>query len=191
MRRPSGREWRVFVIEEHELSSTQAAEMLDLQKSCFQDIPPEELDEDFDRPSIARVLAYEDVALVGCAQVFRRFVDYRGSRIDLGGFGGVCTRADRRRQGIGTRVCLAAMSYLRERRCEIAFLAVGTSTGTHRFYEPFGFRLLARPFVYANSQGLLKQADGGMIAPLCSPDVYEQVMKGETAFALTPERGYW
>jgi GNAT superfamily N-acetyltransferase len=191
MKRPPGRQRRVFVAEEHELSPTQAAEMLELQKNCFQDIPSHELEEDFDRPSVARVLAYEEVDLVGCAQVFRRFVDYQGSRVDLGGFGGVCTRADRRRQGIGTEVCLAAMDYLRRRRCEVAFLAVGSSAGTHRFYERFGFRLLARPFVYANSKGVPKQADGGMIAPLCSSDVYERVMKGETSFALTPERGYW
>jgi hypothetical protein len=83
------------------------------------------------------------------------------------------------------------MDYLRRQRCELAFLAVDSSAGAHRFYEQFGFRRLARLFVYANSKGILKHAEGGMIAPLCSPNVYEDVMKGETAFALTPERGYW
>jgi hypothetical protein len=38
---------------------------------------------------------------------------------------------------------------------------------------------------------LLKRSDGGMIAPLCSPAVYEQVINGGASFALTPEHGYW
>jgi hypothetical protein len=30
-----------------------------------------------------------------------------------------------------------------------------------------------------------------MIAPLCSPELYEQVLHGDAPFALTPEPGYW
>lgn len=182
--------WRVSVVDEHDLSPTEAHDMTRLQGSCFQ-LPVEELEEDFSRPSIARVLAYEQANLVGCAEVFRRFVAYQGVRIDLGGFGGVCTRADRRRQGIGSRVSLEALEYLRHLGCAMAFLAVNVSAGTHRFYERFGFRLLPRPFVYANSKGALKQSEGGMIAPLCAPPLYEQVITGSTPFALTPEHGYW
>lgn len=192
MSRPSGPESdrRVFVVDEREMSTTQAGEMSRLQATCFQ-LPLHELAEDFNRPSIARVLAYEGAELVGCAEVFRRFVEYQGSPIDLGGFGGVCTRPDKRRQGIGSRICLTATAYLRRLGCDMAFLAVNVSAGTHRFYERFDFRLLALPFVYANSKGVLEQADGGMLAPLCSPALYERVISGGTSFALTPERGYW
>jgi hypothetical protein len=38
MRRPSGVERHVFVAEEAQLSSAQSAEMLELQKSCFQHV---------------------------------------------------------------------------------------------------------------------------------------------------------
>ena len=51
--------------------------------------------------------------------------------------------------------------------------------------------MLPHPFIYANSRGERKESAGGMIAPLCSPELFERVLQGESQFALTPETGDW
>jgi len=78
-----------------------------------------------------------------------------------------CTREDMRGRGIGTLVCQAALDYLREHRCDIAFLSVETEREAHPLYERLGFKMLSKPFIYANVRGELKESEGGMIAPLC------------------------
>ena len=181
----------IVVVEESEVAPDQKEEMLRLQIACFSgQVTDEEVEEDFDRPSVARVLAYHQGELIACAEVFKREVAYDGQPITLGGFG-PCTREDKRGQGIGTLVCKAAMDYLRGRGCDITFLSVGTGRETHPLYERLGFRMLPKPFTYANTRGELKQSDGGMVAPLCSQELFERILRGDAQFALTPEPGYW
>ena len=166
----------IIVVDEEEVTAEQADEMLRLQIACFSDqVTAEEVEEDFDRPPVARVLAYHQDSLIACAEVFKRAVEYDGQTITLGGFA-PCTREDWRGQGIGTRVCTAALDYLRHLECDMAFLSVDTERETHPLYERLGFRMLPKPFVYANIRGELKESDGGMIVPLCSPEVFEQVL---------------
>ena len=180
----------IIVVEENELTDEQRQEMLQLQMWCFSDVTAKEVEEDFCRPPIASVLAYSQNVLVACAEVFKREVEYEGQPITVGGFG-PCTREDSRGQGIGTKVCETAMDYLKEQGGDIAFLSVDTGTETYRFYERLGFKMLARPFIYANIRGELKESNGGMIAPLCSKELFEHVLQGDAQFALTPEPGYW
>lgn len=180
----------VIVVEESELTSEQKDEMLQLQIQCFSDVTAEEVEEDFCGSPVVSVLAYSQDALVACAGVFKRKVEYERQTITIGGFG-PCTREDLRGQGIGTRVCKAAMNYLKEQGCDIAFLSVDTERETHSLYERLGFRMLTKPFIYANVRGELKESNGGMIAPLCSQELFEYVLRGDTQFALTPEPGYW
>jgi len=73
----------------------------------------------------------------------------------------------------------------------MAFLSVDTERETHPLYERLGFRMLPKPFIYANIRGELKESESGMIVPLCSPALFEQVLRGESQLALTPEVGYW
>lgn len=181
----------IVVVEENEVTPAQENEMLRLQIACFSDqVTAEEVEEDFDRPPIARVLAYHLDELIACVEVFKREVEYGEQTIILGGFS-PCTRKDLRGQGIGTLVCKAAMDYLRGQGCDIAFLSVDTERETHPLYQRLGFRMLTKPFVYANIRGELKESDGGMIAPLCSPGLFESVLQGDVQFALTPEVGCW
>ncbi len=181
----------IVVVEEREVILEQKSEMLHLQKACFSgQVTAQEVEEDFNRPSIARILAYHQDELVACAQVFKREVEYDGQTIIVGGFG-PCTREDWCGQGIGTLVCKAAMDYLRGLECDVAFLSVDTSRETHPLYEGLGFNMLPNPFIYANIRGEFKESDGGMIAPLCSQELFELVLQGDAQFALTPEPGYW
>ena len=181
----------IVLVEENEVAPEQGNEMLRLQIACFSgQVTAEEVEEDFDRPAVARVLAYHQDELIACAEVFKREVEYGGQTIMLGGFS-PCTREDWRGRGIGTLVCKAAMDYLRGQECDIAFLSVDTRRETYLLYERLGFRMLPGPFTYANIRGELKESDGGMIAPLCSPELFERVLRGDAQFALTPETGYW
>jgi len=178
-------------VAENQVTPEQEEEMLGLQIACFSDqVTPEEVEEDFVSLPVARVLAYHQDELIACAGVFKREVEYEGQRIMVGGFG-PCTREDWRRLGIGTLVCRVAMEYLQGLGCDIAFLSVDTGRETHPLYERLGFKMLPRPFVYANVWGELKESDGGMIAPLCSQELFERVLQGGAQFALTPEPGYW
>lgn len=181
----------LVVMEEDEIAPEQKDEMLRLQIACFSgQVAAEEVEEDFISRPVARVLAYHRGELVACASVFKREVDYEGRRIIVGGFG-PCTREDVRGRGIGTLVCRAAMDYLRGQGCDIAFLSVDTGRESHPLYERLGFKMLSKPFIYANIRGELKESDGGMIAPLCSEELFERVLRGDTQFTLMPERGYW
>jgi len=181
----------IVVVEENEVAPEQKDEMLCLQIACFSErVTTEEVEEDFISQPVARVLAYHQGELVACAPVFKRAVEYEGQTIIVGGFG-PCTREDLRGQGIGTLVCKAAMDYLRGQGCDIAFLSVDTERESHPLYERLGFEMLSRPFIYANIRGELKESDGGMIAPLCSQELFERVLRGDAQFALTPEPGYW
>jgi GNAT superfamily N-acetyltransferase len=181
----------IIVVDEDKVTSEQKDEMLRLQIACFSDqVTAEEVEEDFDRPATACVLAYHQGSLIACAEVFKREVEYDGQAITLGGFA-PCTREDWRGQGIGTRVCKTAMDYLRQQGCDMAFLSVNIERETHPLYERLGFRMLPKPFIYANIRGELKESEGGIIVPLCSPKLFEQVLHGDVQFTLTPEVGYW
>lgn len=186
----------VSVVEEGALTPEQEDAFLQLAIQCFTDVTAEEVEEDFCRPPIARVLAYAGGDLVAGAEVFKRVVEYAGKMVAVGGFGPF-TREDLRGQGIGTQVCRTAMDYLREQGCAIAFLSIGAEDepgpfyARLRFYERLGFRRLPGPFVYANVRGELKEEGGGLIAPLGSAELFERVLRGDAPFALTPEPGYW
>jgi hypothetical protein len=83
------------------------------------------------------------------------------------------------------------MDYLRAQGCDVVFLSVDPERESHALYERLGFRMLSQPFIYANLHGEPTESEGGMIAPLCSPELFGQVLRGDAPFPLTPERGYW
>ena len=173
----------IATVEANKLSAVQKAEMLRLQGECFPDVTAEEVGEDFCRPPVACVLAYSRGALVACVEVFLREVIYEGNAITVGGFS-PCAREDVRGAGVGTAVCQAAMSYLRGRGCAVAFLSVDTRRDSFPLYERLGFKMLAKPFIYANVRGELKEGDGGMAAPLCAPEVFERILGGDEPLSL-------
>ena len=180
----------IAIVDANELNAGQKAEILRLQRECFPDVTAEEVEEDFCRPPMACVLAHSRGVLVACAEVFVRKVTYEGHAIMVGGFS-PCAREDVRGQGVGTAVCRAAMDYLRGRGCAVAFLSVDMQSDSFPLYERLGFKMLAKPFVYANARGELKEGDGGMVAPLCAPEMSERILRGDELLSLGPEAGYW
>jgi GNAT superfamily N-acetyltransferase len=187
----------IIVTNEHALTSVQEDEFLQLAIQCFPGVTAEEAEEDFCCEPVVRVLAYRQEELVAGAEVFRREVEYEGRAIVVGGFGPF-VREDLRNRGIGTGVCRTAMDYLQEQGCDVAFLAIGSEEESGwqyharlRFYERLGFALLDRPILYANARGELLESEGGLIAPLCSQELCERILHGESPFSLAPEPGYW
>ncbi len=164
--------------------------MLQLQRECFRDVPAAEVEEDFCRPPVASVLASSREVLVACAEVFQREIVYKERMMTIGGFS-PCTREDWRGRGIATAVCRRAMDYLKEQGGALLFLSVDTKYDAHPLYERLGFKKLQRPFIYANVRGELKESDGGMVAPLCAPELFEYVWRGNVPLSLAPEAGYW
>jgi len=185
---------QVLVVRAERLTDEQRGHVRELQRQCFANVPYEELMEDFVAESMAKVLAYHEGLPVGCVSVFRRLIEYEGRSITLGGYGGTCTREDMRGRGVGTMVCQAAMDVLRRECCDVAFLAVGEKSGTAAFYERLGFVLLGKPFTFVNARGITKKPssdDVGMLAPVCSQEVFDFVMAGSDPLPLGPELGYW
>ncbi len=180
----------ISIFEANKITAARKAEMLELQRQCFPDVSAEEVEEDFCRPPVVVALAYCLGSLAACAEIFKREIEYNGRAITIGGFS-PCAREDLRGKGIGTAVCKAAMSYLREQGCAIAFLSVDTRHDSHPLYEKLGFKMLAKSFIYANIHGELKESDGGMIAPLCAPKLFEDILQADEPLTLTPEVGYW
>ena len=181
----------VIVTKESDLTPDQQNEILRLEIECFaSQVTTEEVEEDFVSPSVARVLAYHRNTLIACAAILMRSVNYCEHTILLGGLS-PCTKESFRGQGIGSLVCKTAMEYLRQQRCDIVFLSVDTKLAAHPLYDRLGFKMLSQPFLFANIRGEIKEADGGMIAPLCAPSLFEYVLQGEGQFTLMPERGYW
>jgi GNAT superfamily N-acetyltransferase len=187
----------ITVRDERELTPAQKDEFLQLAIRCFPDVTAEEAEEDFCCEPVARVLAYSQGELVAGASVYRRRVEYEGQAIVVGGFGPF-VREDLRNWGIGTRVCEAAMDYLRAHGCDVAFLTIGSEEESGwqyharlRFYGRLGFALLDKAVLYANVRGDLLESEGGLIAPLRSQTLFERVLHGESPFSLAPEPGYW
>lgn len=164
-----------------------------LQVNCFADVPADEIYEYFVAEPIGSVLAWEGEDLVGCVSVHKRTISVDGEEVLLGGYGGTCTRADKRRRGIGAEVCAVAMEQLRREGCAIAVLAVGEDGATVPFYARQGYRVLGRPFEIVTASGtrVVPEGDLAMIAPVESPELVERIVEGEGPFFIGPDPGYW
>lgn len=173
---------RIDVVTEE-----QRAAIFQLQvQHCFGDVPGAEIEEDFFTTPVSRVLCYHQQELVGCAGTRVRPIQYAGQPLTLGGISGVCTHRDWRGQGVATEVCTVAMEFLKAAKCDVVFLS--TSPMARRLYEKLGFRPLPR-FSWENIHGQVKQGDNGMVAPICSLAIAENIWQGE--HILHVGRGYW
>lgn len=178
---------QLTIIPIEDLSDEQRVEIHALQVRCFSDVPAQEIDEDFYTSPLARVLLCENGDLVSCAGVRVREIEYRGRKVMLGGIGGVCTCEDMRRKGYSTRVCTAALDYLHQAGCDVVFLS--TSEMGRTLYEKLGFQAMPAGFSWENIHGQVKTGTDGMLAPLCSPELADEIVHGDTI--LHVGKGYW
>ncbi len=185
-------ELRVDYVPDGEMNETMRADKQALQEVCFADVPVEELFETFVAEPIGSVLAWSGEEMAGYVSVFTRSIVFKGQLVRLGGYGGTCTRADLRGQGIGARVCGVAMETLHAEGCEIAMLAVDKDGSTNRFYERQGYRVLGRPFEIVTAKGQrISPDDVAMVAPVTSDDIFRRVLADTRPLFLGPDKGYW
>ncbi len=129
------------------------------------------------------VIAYEGDKIVGVLNLLKRKILFQGKPILVGGFGGVCTHSDYRKQGVATKMLKAGSETLKEQKCDIAFLCTDIKN-IGKVYANVGFKPLNRKYRATGLSGKIYESYDGMVAPVNSPDIFEQVLNDTATFDL-------
>lgn len=130
------------------------------------------------------VLAIEDDHVIGSITTLIRPILFQGQQILLGGIGGVCTHPDKRREGVAVSTLQAAMAVLTEAQCDLAYLCTDTDAEGVWLYSKVGFVPIGRNHTYLGKSGVRYTDDDGMIAPVCSPKIFRQVLEAPEPFDI-------
>ncbi|UCE21929.1 MAG: GNAT family N-acetyltransferase [Candidatus Aminicenantes bacterium] len=121
------------------------------------------------------LLVFENDQIIGTTALHQRKIQFDNTDIFMGGVGRVCTRMDKRRQGIARQMLKEAMKILREWGCDMAFLCANVKESGD-LYAQVGFVPLNKPYTYSGRSGKLYEEINGMIAPLNSFKIFEDVL---------------
>ncbi len=135
----------------------------------------------------AWLLVFEGDRIIGGTKLYRRKVVFNNREVILGGVGSVCTRTDKRNQGIATSMLKEAVKILKKWECDIAYLCANIEMRS--FYGQVGFVPLNKPYTYYGRSGKLYEGHKGMIAPLNSSSIFEEVLS--TKHKLHLGKGDW
>ena len=138
------------------------------------------------RDTWRHVLAVDGTeGVVGFATVSSRQLERNGTAIMLGGLGDVCTDPEWRHQGIASAVSAAAVEEMKRMGCDMAYLCAAVNDpGMVRLYGQSGFVPLRRPHTYFGKSGRLYEDNDAMIAPICSPAVFNEVLTSSEPFHI-------
>lgn len=131
----------------------------------------------------AWLLVFEKDILVGRMMLHKRRVKFNKQDIILGGISGVCTRKNKRRQGIATMMIKEAVKILKKWRSDIAYLCANIEE-SGALYSQIGFVPLNRPYTYYGQSGRLYEEKNGMIAPINSTTMFEEVLNSKEKLHL-------
>lgn len=140
-------------------------------------------DDRFGSLPFSYVIGCEDDRIIGVLNLLKRKIKFKEQNITMGGFGGVCTHTEFRRQGIAHRLLQEGMKVLKNNKCDIAFL----NTDPKRLgslYGKVGFVPLPRKYKTTGASGKIYLSQAGMIAPVCSQKIFELVLKDTEVFDL-------
>jgi predicted N-acetyltransferase YhbS len=179
----------IKTIPEERLTLEQKTAVTALLKDCFSDVSQEDIEECFIAESFARVFAYSKIELVGHLRLCKRIVEFEGKNVILGGLGGVCVSQRFRRMKIGTRMMKKGLQILEDEDCDVACLNADFKKTANIFYEKIGFRLMNRQISFEDAHGKTRYDTGTMFIPLCSKEIYNQLMNSEKIFHYG--KGYW
>ena len=177
------------IVFKESLPPQEALFIENLKKEIFSDVPEDEAKEDFYCKPMAHVLAYSDKKIVGYVGIYKRIVPHQDREMVLGGIGGLMVVPEFRKQGLGKAIALRGLDKLKEMKVDLAFLSVDTNKTTDQFYKKIGFIDLPQHFSWTNSRGEIKSDDGGMIAPMGSRELFEEVFNSNEV--LYVGKGYW
>ena len=145
---------------------------------------PEHLDTYCSTP-FAWVIAVENSVVVGRIKLFKREIKAKGQATLLGGIGGVYTKIAYRNRGVAKAMMKEAMKKLQSENCDIAYLCTEINNPKLvQLYSHFGFVLLNKPYVFQGKSGKLYEEKDGMIAPLCSDEIFGAVVTNEEKLNL-------
>ncbi len=136
----------------------------------------------------AWLLVFEGDQIIGGIKLYRRKVMFNKREVILGGVGSVCTRIDKRNQGIATSMLKEAMKILKKWECDIAYLCANIEE-TGSLYGQVGFVPLNKPYTCYGRSGKLHEGHNGMIAPLNSPSIFDEVLNSKHKLHLG--KGNW
>jgi ribosomal protein S18 acetylase RimI-like enzyme len=135
--------------------------------------------------AVKRLLAVRDDEVVGLAVAYRREIRFAGWPVVLGGIGDVCVAPEYRRQGIATRLTLAALDELKWVGCDVAYLCARLDKpGLTELYGRAGFRRLEYGHTYLGASGRRYLDHDGMIAPVLSPQFFEAILRQPEPFDI-------
>ena len=177
------------IIEELSVSTQDKKQIEKLQQMCFPDVSFQEARLDFCHVPTAHVLVFDQLELIGWAGLHISNVIFEQQEIKLGGYG-ICTHPEYRRKGVARQMCKKAFDFFRENYCDVAFVSVDPkNTASITLHKKCGFVFLGQQFSWHNALGELDSDDGGMIAPICSPQLYSLIYHSKTI--LYVGKGYW
>jgi len=136
----------------------------------------------------AWLLVFEGDQIIGGIKLYKRKVVSNNREVILGGIGSVCTRADKRNQGIASSMLKEAVKILKKWECDIAYLCANIEE-TESLYGQVGFVALNKPYTYYGRSGKLHEGHNGMIAPLNSSSMFEEVLNSKQKLHLG--QGNW
>lgn len=139
---------------------------------------------------IGYIVVLEKNEVIGAVSVLRRTIIFDGIPMKLGGIGGLCTKKDKRKKGVGTLLLERAMDELRRAGCDIAYLCTDISKDWMvRFYEKAGFIRIQHGHTYTGKSGKRYTEFDGMIASVCSAEKFQRVVTSEKVLDIG--RGNW
>ncbi len=134
----------------------------------------------YSTPAAWLIARNDDLQIVGRVELFQRQLHFANTTFLMGGMGGVCTHRAMRKQGIASELMNQAKNVLQDWQCDLAYLCTDLEK-LASFYAQFGFVALNRPYQYQGKSGQSYLGNDGMIAPIASQQVFDQVLnKSET-----------
>ncbi|MBI5620954.1 GNAT family N-acetyltransferase [Candidatus Gottesmanbacteria bacterium] len=139
---------------------------------------------------IGYVIAQQGNEIVGAVEYFQRTILFRKTPIVLGGIGGLCTRKDQRKRGVGTLLLNKAMEELQKGHVDIAYLCTEVEKEWMvAFYEKAGFVRLTHGHTYTGKSGKRYTEFDGMITPVCTRELFQRIVESNHVFDIG--RGNW
>jgi predicted acetyltransferase len=124
----------------------------------------------------AWILTFEKDHIIGTTALHQRKIQFNNQDIILGGIGRVCTRKDKRRQGIAALMLKDAVKTLKSWGCDVAYLCANTKE-SGALYERAGFVPLSKSYTYYGRSGKMYEESNGMIAPINSFKIFKEVLQ--------------
>jgi predicted GNAT family N-acyltransferase len=147
-----------------------------------------EEEEKFHSKPNAWILVFEKDQIIGTTALHQRKIQFNKQDIILGGIGRVCTRKDRRRQGIAALMLKDAIKTLKSWGCDVAYLCANTKE-SGVLYERAGFIPLSKSYTYNGRSGKVYEESNGMIASLTSQSIFKEIIASKQKLHLGP--GNW